>query len=103
MLVLVINSGSSSLKYQVRDVEAGSVLTEGLVEKIGMGTGGEGDGQIEGPRDHAEALEQVDAAIHDALGGPRSWTPWATAWCTAGSASPSRCWSTTRSPGPSNG
>ena len=68
MLVLVINSGSSSLKYQVRDVEAGSVLTEGLVEKIGMGAGGEGDGQIEGPRDHAEALEQVDAAIHAALG-----------------------------------
>lgn len=68
MLVLVINSGSSSLKYQVRDVEAGNVLTEGLIEKIGMGAGGEGDGQIEGPRDHAEALEQVDAAIHAALG-----------------------------------
>ena len=68
MLVLVINSGSSSLKYQVRDVEAGSVLAEGLVEKIGMGNGGDGDGEIEGPRDHAEALEQVDAAIHEALG-----------------------------------
>ncbi len=49
VLVLVINSGSSSLKYQVRDVEAGSVLAEGLVEKIGMGNGGEGDGQLEGP------------------------------------------------------
>ncbi|MEQ4518765.1 acetate kinase [Pseudarthrobacter sp. B907] len=68
MLVLVINSGSSSLKYQVRDVEAGSVLAEGLIEKIGMGNGGEGDGEIEGPRDHAEALEQVDGAIHEALG-----------------------------------
>jgi acetate kinase len=68
MLVLVINSGSSSLKYQVRDVEAGSVLAEGLVEKIGMGNGGGGDGEIEGPRDHAEALEQVEAAIHEALG-----------------------------------
>ena len=68
MLVLVINSGSSSLKYQVRDVAAGSVLTEGLIEKIGMGNGGEGDGEIEGPRDHAEALEQVDAAIHQVLG-----------------------------------
>jgi acetate kinase len=68
MLVLVINSGSSSLKYQVRDVEAGSVLAEGLVEKIGMGNGGGGDGEIEGPRDHAEALEQVDAALHAALG-----------------------------------
>ncbi|WAJ32104.1 acetate kinase [Arthrobacter sp. FX8] len=69
MLVLVINSGSSSLKYQVRDVAAGTVLTEGLIEKIGMGNGGGGDGEIEGPRDHAEALEQVDAAIHRELGG----------------------------------
>ena len=69
MLVLVINSGSSSLKYQVRDVEAGSVLAEGLIEQIGMGNGGGGDGEIEGPRDHAEALELVDAAIHEALGG----------------------------------
>ncbi|MET3203508.1 MULTISPECIES: acetate kinase [unclassified Arthrobacter] len=68
MLVLVINSGSSSLKYQVRDVAAGIVLTEGLIEKIGMGNGGDGDGEIEGPRDHAEALVQVDAAIHAELG-----------------------------------
>ncbi|MET3141182.1 UNVERIFIED_ORG: acetate kinase [Arthrobacter sp. UYEF2] len=68
MLVLVINSGSSSLKYQVRDVAAGIVLTEGLIEKIGMGNGGDGDGEIEGPRDHAEALEQVDASIHAELG-----------------------------------
>ncbi|MBT2565368.1 acetate kinase [Arthrobacter sp. ISL-85] len=68
MLVLVINSGSSSLKYQVRDVAAGTVLTEGLIEKIGMGNGGGGDGEPVGPRDHAEALEQVDAAIHEELG-----------------------------------
>ncbi|MGX5714978.1 acetate kinase [Arthrobacter sp. MAHUQ-56] len=68
MLVLVINSGSSSLKYQVRDVAQGTVLTEGLIEKIGMGNGGGGDGEIEGPRDHAEALELVDAAIHRELG-----------------------------------
>ncbi|KNH19713.1 acetate kinase [Arthrobacter sp. ZBG10] len=68
MLVLVINSGSSSLKYQVRDVAAGSVLTEGLIEKIGVGNGGGGDGETVGPRDHAEALEQVDAAIQQDLG-----------------------------------
>ncbi|HET8880417.1 MAG TPA: acetate kinase, partial [Arthrobacter sp.] len=68
MLVLVINSGSSSLKYQVRDVEAGSVLAEGLVERIGLGNGGGGDGAVEGPRDHAEALELVAGAIHEALG-----------------------------------
>lgn len=68
MLVLVINSGSSSLKYQVRNVAAGTVLTEGLIEKIGVGNGGGGDGELVGPRDHAEALEQVDAAIHQELG-----------------------------------
>lgn len=69
MLVLVINSGSSSLKYQVRDVAAGSILTEGLIERIGMSNGGQGDGEVVGPADHAEALEQVDAAIHEVLGG----------------------------------
>ncbi|APX02792.1 acetate kinase [Arthrobacter sp. QXT-31] len=68
MLVLVINSGSSSLKYQVRDVAEGSVLTEGLIERIGVSNGGQGDGEVVGPADHAEALEQVDAAIHDVLG-----------------------------------
>ena len=90
MLVLVINSGSSSLKFQVRDVESHSVLTEGLIEKIGMGNGGGGDGEIVGPRDHAEALEQVDAAIHEVL-GTALWTQWDTAWCTAASGSASPC------------
>lgn len=33
--VLVINSGSSSLKYQVVDVAAGEALATGLVERIG--------------------------------------------------------------------
>ncbi|MFE4543887.1 acetate kinase [Arthrobacter sp. NPDC056727] len=68
MLVLVINSGSSSLKYQVRDVAEGSVLTEGLIERIGVSNGGQGDGEVVGPADHAEALEQVDSAIHEVLG-----------------------------------
>ena len=68
MLVLVINSGSSSLKYQVRDVAEGSVLTEGLIERIGVSNGGQGDGEVVGPADHADALEQVDAAIHEVLG-----------------------------------
>ena len=72
MLVLVINSGSSSLKYQVRDVSTqehdGAVLTEGLIERIGVGNGGGGDGEPIGPRDHAEALELVDQALHEVLG-----------------------------------
>ncbi|OFI37273.1 acetate kinase [Arthrobacter sp. SW1] len=65
MLVLVINSGSSSLKYQLRDVAAGAVLTEGLVERIGMPAP---DGGAPEVADHAAALEQVDAALHAVLG-----------------------------------
>lgn len=37
--VLVINSGSSSLKYQVVDVASGAALATGLIERIGA-TGG---------------------------------------------------------------
>ncbi|GIP20058.1 MULTISPECIES: acetate/propionate family kinase [Paenibacillus] len=36
MKVLVINAGSSSLKYQLYDMENESVLAKGLVERIGM-------------------------------------------------------------------
>lgn len=37
--VLVVNSGSSSLKYQLVDVAAGEALATGLVERIGQGEG----------------------------------------------------------------
>jgi acetate kinase len=37
--VLVVNSGSSSLKYQLVDVEAGTPLATGLVERIGQAEG----------------------------------------------------------------
>ena len=36
MKVLVINCGSSSLKYQLFDMNAESVLAKGLVERIGI-------------------------------------------------------------------
>lgn len=36
MIVLVINAGSSSVKYQVFNVETEQVLAKGLVERIGM-------------------------------------------------------------------
>lgn len=36
MLVLVINSGSSSLKYQLLDTENQKVIGKGLVERIGL-------------------------------------------------------------------
>ncbi|MGG5170795.1 acetate kinase [Pseudarthrobacter sp. J1738] len=61
MLVLVINSGSSSLKYQVRDVEVGTILTDGLVERIG-------DSGAGGPADHVEAIDRVMSTLEGELG-----------------------------------
>ena len=37
MKILVINAGSSSLKYQLFDMETGKVIAKGLCEKIGIG------------------------------------------------------------------
>ena len=53
--VLVINSGSSSLKYQLFDMVKGERLAKGLVERIGCG----------GPKDHTEALKKVVADLGD--------------------------------------
>ena len=36
MKVLVINAGSSSLKYQLIDIETEAVLAKGLCERIGV-------------------------------------------------------------------
>ena len=53
MKILVINSGSSSLKYQLFDMTKGERLAKGLVERIGCG----------GPKDHTEALKKVVADL----------------------------------------
>ena len=57
--VLVINSGSSSLKYQLFDMAKGERLAKGLVERIGCG----------GPKDHTAALQQVVADLGDLAQG----------------------------------
>ena len=57
--VLVINSGSSSLKYQLFDMKTETRLAKGLVERIGCG----------GPKDHAEALKRVVAELGDKAKG----------------------------------
>ena len=57
MKILVINSGSSSLKYQLFDMKKGERLAKGLIERIGCG----------GPKDHTEALKKVVAD----LGAPK--------------------------------
>lgn len=38
-IVLVVNSGSSSIKYQILDMAREKVVAKGLVERIGTGTG----------------------------------------------------------------
>jgi acetate kinase len=68
--ILVINSGSSSLKYQLIDVEVGEVLASGLVERIGETTG---TATHHGPAEsHHRDLAVVDhaaafAAMRDAF------------------------------------
>lgn len=71
MKVLVINCGSSSLKYQLINMEDESVLAIGLVERIGIEGSvlkheipGNDKVVIETPMpDHKAALEQVMAAL----------------------------------------
>ena len=59
MLVLVINSGSSSLKYQVRDTATGELLVKGIIDRIGE----------EKVPDHGAALEELARRLPEALGG----------------------------------
>ncbi|MFI7480825.1 acetate/propionate family kinase [Kocuria sp. M1R5S2] len=63
MLVLVVNCGSSSLKYQVRELEpgaeGGTVLASGLIENIGGAA----------VRDHTQALELLAQRLEDELDG----------------------------------
>ncbi|NVC22759.1 acetate kinase [Kocuria salina] len=63
MLVLVVNCGSSSLKYQVRELEAGAdggtVLASGLIENIGSSR----------IADHTQALELLAERLETELEG----------------------------------
>jgi acetate kinase len=59
MLVLVINSGSSSLKYQVRDTANGELLAKGIIDRIGE----------DAVPDHGAALEELSRRLPEVLGG----------------------------------
>ncbi|MBU8870246.1 MAG: acetate kinase, partial [Gemmatimonadales bacterium] len=81
--ILVINCGSSSLKYQLLDMEDETLLAKGLVERIGMEQGihsysrpGADDHQEELPiPDHARGIELLIAAlIHPEHGVLKSMT-----------------------------
>lgn len=60
--VLVLNSGSSSLKYQVVDAGTGAALAAGLVERIG----GSGQGRLTHTVDGAPQASDVDVPDHTA-------------------------------------
>ena len=65
--VLVINSGSSSIKYQLVDLESGEGLASGLVEKIGEPVDGHYKHEFNGEKheleepihDHEQGLKRV--------------------------------------------
>jgi acetate kinase len=59
MYVLVINAGSSSLKYQLLDTESGNYIGKGLCERIGI------DGKIEHKQaDGTKTVKVVDIPNH---------------------------------------
>ena len=67
MKILVINAGSSSIKYQLIDMESEQVLAKGLCDRIGI-AGGSFKHKVEGREDyrldvqmknHAEAVQLV--------------------------------------------
>ena len=75
MKILVINAGSSSLKYQLFNMDNNTVIAKGLADRIGLETStlthnyGEGLGVkyvLETKfKDHTEAIQQVLAALVD--------------------------------------
>lgn len=76
MKILVINCGSSSLKYQLFDMDNEEVLVKGLVERIGIDGSRlkqeKGDDEYiieEDMRDHTEAVKHVFDAITDKENG----------------------------------
>lgn len=79
MKVLVINAGSSSLKYQLLDPETGHLLAKGLCERIGIDGKFTYKPQVEGKAavsaadvpmpTHSEAIQAVLSALVDPENG----------------------------------
>ena len=73
MKILVINAGSSSLKYQLIDMDTETVLAKGICDRIGMGDSfikhklGDGEYRKEPAKmgDHVDAFRYVTKALTD--------------------------------------
>ena len=70
MKILIVNAGSSSLKYQLIDMEDESTLAKGLVERIGMGVPGHANMKVNDKTvcDVEEPIEDHVKACHLMLG-----------------------------------
>lgn len=72
-IVLVVNSGSSSIKYQIVEMDGESVLASGLIERIGSdrslrthtGPSGTTSSQVRIPDHHAGFATMLDACRAD--------------------------------------
>ncbi len=81
MNILVINAGSSSLKYQLFDMDRGRILASGLAEKIGEESGAltsktrRPSGEMAGSKiqasfhDHHQALDRIISLLRDPENG----------------------------------
>lgn len=72
MKILILNAGSSSLKYQLMEMDTQDVLAKGIVERIGIeGTkiSQKANGKVfeitKNMRDHVEAIEYMLMALMD--------------------------------------
>lgn len=66
MIILVINTGSSSIKYQLFDMRAESVLANGMLEKIGEEIGALRHEVSAGPDDVRSLAKEVPIKDHRA-------------------------------------
>ncbi len=73
MKILILNAGSSSLKYQLIDMQDETIVAKGLVERIGIAgskikqTAGDKVFEAQAPmKDHVEGIQYMLAALTDA-------------------------------------
>ena len=79
MKVLVLNCGSSSIKYQLFDMPARTLLAKGMVERIGEAQaamihqeGSDKQQQTIAAADHEQAMAAILAKLMHAEGGKHS-------------------------------
>lgn len=63
--ILLLNAGSSSIKYQVIDMTDERVIATGLIQKIGFGDGATLDHEVDGQEYHLDSnFPDHEAALH---------------------------------------